>query len=120
MDLNEIELEIFKSLANKYKTIFSHLPYIRVKKREITGVGMYVEIAYINSVISLIDIEPKNTDISTNETITTSNLKYGICYEVDISEGKINFIEFVTYGEEWDGTFPNYRFTPFNDQNLKQ
>jgi hypothetical protein len=54
----------------------------------------------------------ENTSVSTNEVIQIDGLKYGLTYEVDISDEKIKFIELVTNGEDWDGKVSdNFIFT---------
>jgi hypothetical protein len=55
-------------------------------------------------------IHPENASISTNEIIEIDGLKFGLGYEVDVSEGKLRFIELITYGEGWDGNIGNFRF----------
>ncbi|WP_395057911.1 hypothetical protein [Flavobacterium sp.] len=86
-----------------------HIPIIKVLNRKITGVGMYVNFYYPDTLI-IPSLEIEEASISTNENIEVENLEYGLGYELDISNGKIKFIEFVTYGEEWDGNFVGYKF----------
>lgn len=64
---------------------------------------MYINFVYNQSVVKELDSDIKNTSLSTNETIVLDGLNNGLCYELDISGGKVNFIELVTFGEEWDG-----------------
>lgn len=109
-NLSKLEISIFYKLSVKYPTIKQHLPFLRVLNREITAVGMYVNFFYSQSIKSIPSLELSNGSISTNENIEIEGLKYGLGYEVDISDGMIKFIEFITYGEEWDGDFKNYKF----------
>ncbi len=109
-DLNKLELSILERLSNKYPEIKNHIPHLKILNRENTGVGMYVNFTYSN------EIEPLNlpdSSISTNENIEIQGLQYGLGYEVDISKGRLNFIEFITYGEQWDGMIND--FTLKND-----
>jgi hypothetical protein len=108
--LKNFELSVLKRLSKRYPCINSHLPYLSVLSRECTGVGMYINFKYIEKGNQLKAIEPMNGAISTNETIVLANLKHGLCFEVDILNGKINFIELVTYGEEWDGSIQSFYF----------
>lgn len=98
--LNKLELSILKRLSINYPSIKNHIPDLRVKIRKNTGVGMYINFYYVNEPLSL---NIADSSISSNETIEMAGLKYGLAYEVDITSGKINFIELVTYGEEWNG-----------------
>lgn len=66
---------------------------------------MYVNFGCSRSIENL---KITDTAISTNEKIEIEGLIYGLGYEVDISEGKIKFIEFITYGENWNGSIGNF------------
>jgi hypothetical protein len=112
--LNELEFTLLEKLSNKYPLLKEHIPYLRVKNREITGVGMYVKFCYLEP------IEDKNINIpdgslSANENIEIESLKNGLGYEVDISKGKVNFIEFITYNEEWDGSISNFSINEWEE-----
>ena len=108
--LNKIELSIFERLSISYPSIKSHISFLRVKSREKTGVGMYINF-YYNNADKLSDLGIAEVHISTNETIEITGLKYGLVYEVAITNGRIHFIELVTYGEEWNGEFSdNFSF----------
>jgi len=106
-ELNDIELILVNGLTTKYPSLKFHIPHLKVINREITGVGMYVNFAYVNFEEQLDDI---NALFSNEENIEIKNLKYGLGYVIDISEGQIKYIEFITYGEEiWDGQFTDYK-----------
>jgi hypothetical protein len=77
--------------------------------RENTGVGMYVNFCYSDAKIKPLNLP--DTSISTNENIAIKGLRYGLGYEVDISKGRINFIEFITYGEQWNGIVSDFTFS---------
>lgn len=103
-ELNNIELDILQRLSLIYPSIKKHIPLLKVLNSKITGVGMFVNFFYVdNENIPFLEI--KSGSLSTNEDISLINLKYGLGYEVDITDSKINFIEFITYGELWDGKF---------------
>ena len=108
--LNSIELKILDKLSLKYPSIKQHIPLLRVLNREITGIGMYVNFYYVDP-LNIPFLEICNTSISTNEDLHLDTLKYGLAHEVDITNCKINFIEFVTYGENWDGSFLNHKWS---------
>jgi hypothetical protein len=108
-DLNNFEKEILTRFSNKYDFLKSHLPYLAIKNREYTGVGLYINFFYTKNVESLPLTE---ASISTDEIINIRGLKYGLFFEMVISDGKIDFIEFVTVDEMWDGNFLDYSFEP--------
>lgn len=107
-DLSNLERTLLNGLEQKYPSLKSHIPYLKVKNREITGVGMYVNFEYVNS-IGQIEIENINALFSNEENIAIKNLKYGLGYVIDITDGEIKYIEFITYGESWDGKFGDYK-----------
>ena len=101
-----IETELLNIFIAKHPEYSSHLEFIKVKNRKFTGVGMYINFEYEHN-----EITYKMVDFifSNNETIYVDNLTYGLGYEIDITNGQINFIEFITYGESWNGEFENYK-----------
>jgi hypothetical protein len=101
--LNKLEKTILERLQTKYPNIKFHLPLLEVESREITGVGMYINLSYCSPIEKKWDLEINDSSISTNETIILEGLKHGISYEVDVTSGKLRFIELVTHGEKWDG-----------------
>lgn len=106
LQLNKFEIFLLKRLAIEYPFIANHVPFLKVESRDKTGVGMYINLIYDSTYSDDISAEGENFSVSTNETIEISGLKYGLSYEVDITKGKIKFIELVTYGEQWDGDIP--------------
>lgn len=109
-NLNKIELIILEKLSIEYPTIKNHIPCLRVLSREKTGVGMYVNFCYTDTK-SIEKLDINDGVISTNENIAIDNLENGLGYEVDITDGLIKFIEFITYGEIWDGEFQGAIFS---------
>ncbi|MFZ0565136.1 MAG: hypothetical protein WAM28_02995 [Chlamydiales bacterium] len=109
INLNKLEFSILARLSNKYPEIKKHIPYLKVLNRDNTGVGMYVNFLYAND--KIVPLSLPDSSISTNENIEIKGLKYGLGYEVDISKGRLNFIEFITYGEKWDGKITDFMFS---------
>lgn len=105
-ELSKLEFSILERLAIEYPFVKDHIPLLRVASRENTGVGMYINLVYCDTVDEFLSIEMPNQSISTNERIEIAGLRFGLCYEVNLKEGKIDFIELVTYGEDWDGIVP--------------
>lgn len=105
-ELNDLERTLLNGLTEKYPSLKSHLPYIQVSKREISGFSLYVNFTYIdfNEELELI-----NALFSNGEKIEIPALKEGLSYVIDVTAGIIEHIEFSTYKEKWDGTFGEYR-----------
>lgn len=111
-ELNKLEYAILERLATKYPFVSEHMPFIKVDNRLKTGVGMYINLMYDNPNNKELNIGIENSAISTNETIEIDALKYGLNYEVDVTDGKLKFIELVTNGEDWNGIVSdNFHFT---------
>ncbi len=108
--LNDLEITLLERISLKYPSIKKHIPFLEVSGREFTGVGMYVNFCYTKSIDDIPKLEISDGSLSTNENINIDGLKYGLGYEVDITNGMIKFIELITYGEEWNGEFRDYKF----------
>lgn len=108
--LNPIEMAVLEQVAKKYSSISSHIGFLQVSERKNTGVGMYVNFHYQGNLKNIKLIDPPNASLSSNHTIEVNNLIYGLGFEVDIKNGKINFIEFITYNELWDGSISEFHF----------
>lgn len=105
-ELNDLELTLLNGLTTKYPSLKSHIPFLKVVGREITGAGMCVNFEYLD-----FNGEPEdlNALFSNGEIVEIENLKNGLCYVIDVTGGKIEFIEFVTYGENWNGEFTDFK-----------
>lgn len=113
-ELNSLESAIFSSLAQKYPLINNHLPFLIVKNRKATGVGMYVDFDY--SIPEPIVLNIENKAISNNEVIRMNGLVNGLQYEVNIEGGKLLYMELVTLGgEHWDGLIRSFVMEPFQN-----
>lgn len=108
--INEFEHSLLMRLATHYPSVEQHIPYIRITSRTATGVGMYVDMSYVKTGGPIPDLGIVDGAISTNERIAIPGLEYGLGYEVDITDGRLTFIEIYTYGEGWDGNLEGYRF----------
>lgn len=107
--LNELELALLNGLVEKYPALASHITYLKVEKREITKTGMCVHLSYS-------DFKPEaeaiNALFSNAENIHIKSLKSGLGYVIDITDGIIQHIEFVTYGEKWNGKVTDFEIIP--------
>jgi hypothetical protein len=108
--LNQFELSILNKIAAEYPVLKTHLPFLVIKSREKTGVGMYVNFDYEGQPENMPLISTVYNALSAKESLIMEGLKYGLAYEISITNGMIDFLELVTYGEEWDGEIRNFSF----------
>ena len=106
--LTELESTLLNGLIQKYPALKSHSPYLKVKERKITGTGMEVNFEYTNSEEEL-NFEDINALFSNGENIEVKGLKQGLGYVIDVTDGKISYLELVTYGETWNGNLDDYK-----------
>lgn len=105
--LTTLESTLLNNLFEKYPTLKSHISYLNVKDREITKTGMTVNLEYTNA--TELDFEDINALFSAGENIEIKSLKQGLSYVIDITDGQILYIEFTTYGENWNGQIGDYK-----------
>ena len=105
--LTTLESTLLNNLFEKYPTLKIHLPYLKVKDREITKTGMTVNLEYTNA--TELDFQEINALFSAGENIEIKSLKQGLSYVIDITDGQILYIEFTTYGENWNGKIGDYK-----------
>ncbi len=108
-DLNEMEIELLKSIIDenkeRYPYLSLHFEMLKVKTREYTGVGSYIYFQYPAS-----KILTKDTSLSSQKSLTIEGLEHELSYELNLTNGKMDFLEIVTNGkEEWDGSAGNFR-----------
>lgn len=106
--LNILESNLLNLLTEKYPALKSHLPYLKVKDREITKTGMTVNFDYTNAEEEL-KFDDINALFSGGENIEVKGLKQGLSYVIDVTDGQILYIEFTTYVENWNGKFGDYK-----------
>jgi hypothetical protein len=107
--LNTFEIDLLTRLSKAYPDLQLHISVLSVKSRELTGVGMYVNLEYENR-IRIPSLDVSLSAISTSESILIPSLAYGLCYEVAITDGWLDFIEIVSYNEPWNGSLDGYSF----------
>lgn len=105
-EINELETTLLNGLVEKYPSLKSHIPHLKVSKRQISGFSLYVYFSYVD-----FNEEPEmiNSLFSNGEKIMIPALKDGLSYVIDVTAGIIEHIEFSTYKEKWDGTFGEYQ-----------
>src|SRR5687768_4265925 len=107
-NLTDLESKLLEGLVKKYSSLSSHIPYLKVSERKTTDTGMHVHFIYTNGDTPL-QFDEINALFSNEEIIQTKGLKKGLAYVIDVTDGKIEYIEFVTYGEKWNGLFKQYK-----------
>lgn len=99
-NLNDVEVAILKAIIeenqDKYPFLKIHFPHIFIKKREFTGVGIYSNFEYS----SLFEEGNINLILSSSKELTIANLENELAYVLYITNGKINFLEIVTNGND--------------------
>lgn len=113
-DLNKLEQAIVNEIVEfnkkEYPFISAHVPYLSVKSRETTGVGMYVHFEYSEEGVNLEMNNLEDVCLSSGKSLELDNLEYGVNYELNITKGKLDFLELITNGESWDGNYKAFDF----------
>jgi hypothetical protein len=98
--MNKIEKvilqEIIRENGDKHPFLEMHLPYLHVKNRKYTGVGVYSNFEYLKEFKN----NNINTLLSSSKVLTVKNFKHELNYVLDIIDGKINYLEIVTNGDD--------------------
>ncbi|HEV8512733.1 MAG TPA: hypothetical protein VGQ59_05635 [Cyclobacteriaceae bacterium] len=102
-DLNILEREVLKAIVDEHAIKLpgfqEHFAKLKVKGREYTGVGLYTNFQYQSIKMAVKDIA-----LSSKKRLLIKGLKYELSYELNLTDGKIHFLEIVTNGNEsWDG-----------------
>ncbi|MEY3417501.1 MAG: hypothetical protein RL711_500 [Bacteroidota bacterium] len=119
LELNALELAILNEISEgKYATIKTHVLNLGVRSRDKTKVGTIVNFNYLQETAPL----TKEGDLleallSAEKTVVLPGLKNGLGYVLDISEGKLDYLEIYTNTEEkWDGSFDGFSFVEKNNK----
>ena len=108
--LNDFELSVLERISNEYPFLKSHLPILSVERRDFTGVGLFVNFSYQDSSVGYQKIPSNYIALSSNASLLIEGLKNEVAYEVVVTDGKIDFLEIVSNGEDWDGTIRAFHF----------
>lgn len=99
--MNNIETaiidEIIKDNSDNFAFLQEQIPFLLVKNREYTGVGIYTNFSHSKH----FDKNDVNTLLTGSKKLKEVSLKYEINYVLDITDGIINYLEIVTNGEDW-------------------
>lgn len=109
-ELNEIENTLLLGLTNKYPSLQEHIPHLKIKERKKLAFGMSVIFEYVDFDSPLEDL---NALFSNEENIVLKNLKKGLNYVIDVTDGEITSIDFSTYdNEKWNGKWDDFKLVP--------
>jgi hypothetical protein len=118
-DLTPLEQAILEKLATAYKEKFAflsaHLPHLRVRERKNNGTGVTVNFYYTPDGEQLIDEEAGNGLLSMPEIVVISKLKKGLGFVLDITGGRIEYLELYTDNEKWNGDVSTFKFMANNN-----
>lgn len=98
--LNTLEEALLEAIIEEnsidYPFLKDHYQLLSVSSRKNTGVGIYTNFEYSKELKE----EGVNVIISSNKTLTFEGLENELTYVLDISNGKITFMEIVTNGND--------------------
>jgi hypothetical protein len=98
----ELVEQILKQNSAYAEMLKGQVEHLTVSSRELTGVGCYINF----SVPAEVKIFDKNLTkhLALNEDIRVEGVPSGLCCVMLVDEGRISYLELVTYGSEsWDG-----------------
>lgn len=109
-ELNSLEKTVLKDIIKIDKEngnlILEHLPLLQVKSREYSGVGVFIHFEYT--------LQPKNlikgfTHLSSEKLLQVNNREADIQHVLFLKDGLIDFLELVTWNDEWDGKYDSFK-----------
>jgi hypothetical protein len=95
---------------NDYPFFEQHITYLKVQSRKRTGVGIYINFDYYINHDLKFNSSIKHLSLSSDKLLEEDSLKYDINYELNITNGRFDFLELVTNGEVSGGNYKNYKF----------
>lgn len=114
---NRFELDLLHAILDdqkeRYPVLHGQIPFLGVRSRELTGVGGYIHFELPDAPNVPIEAGQPNIMLTANKTIEMDEPPSGMAFALDVTGGRINFLELVTYGDErWDGTIGRYEIVP--------
>ena len=107
--LNEFETAILAKLSAEEPLLKRHIPHLTVSARERKGdSGVIIRFAYQPGSDKLDYI--KKANLSTTGYLKMEGLEDGLIDSLKITEGRVDFLELVTYAEPWDGEIRPFRW----------
>jgi hypothetical protein len=114
---SRFELDLLHSILDeqkgKYPALYEQIPLLGVRSRELTGVGGYVHFELPDDPKVPTESGQPDVMLTTNKMIEMDSPPSGMAFALDVTAGRINFLELVTFGDErWDGTVGRYEIVP--------
>lgn len=103
-ELKNFELLLLKAIiknnSEKFNYLSDHLDFIRVETTQTTNTGLHINLVYLKE---FQEEEFENGLLSAELKLTAPNLKNELTYCLDVTNGKMDFLEIVTNEKEnWD------------------
>jgi len=99
---NELELAILQRLSLALPTLESVLPQLHVQSRQYTGVGCYTKFRVVDIVVG------SKSPVTLDEAINVPGIQRGLDALLFLKDGKVDFLEVVSFDELWEGTFEGF------------
>ena len=105
-ELNEFELLLLNTIiennAEKFQYLSEHLDFIKIETKKSTDTCLYISFVYLKEFPQ--EEEFENGLLSAEQKLSAPNLKNDLTYCLDVTNGKMDFLEIVTNEKEiWDG-----------------
>ncbi len=108
MELTAFENDVIAVLlANECPQAVNEVALLNVRSREHTGVGAYVHFDYLAEVITQ---SPRPSHIGSSIAIKIEGMKGSAGCVLFFEKGKIELLEFFTYGAAWPQEVTEYSF----------
>lgn len=114
-NLNLLEQAIISEIIDfnkeRYPFIENHVPFLKVRSRKSTGIGVFINFDYVHKKGELLIDENQNVIIlASDKSFKIRGLKYCLNFELIVLNGKFEMLELVTNGELWDGNYDFFKF----------
>lgn len=109
-ELNDLEHAILdviiKANHTKYSKLARQLPCLKVKSREFTGVGAYVNFDLSQCSDDAFESSAGDGLLSADQHAQLDSLANGLGFVLDVTGGRLNYLELFTFGDEhWNGKY---------------
>jgi len=108
--INSILNEIVNFNSKEFPMLYNHIKRLVIRDIKKTGVGFYVDFEYNYCKKDKIKAINESCCLSSTLSLYIEGLNFPVNYELNISNGKIDFLEVVSNGENWDGCISNFSF----------
>jgi hypothetical protein len=111
--LDKVERELVEQILKQHpiygEILKNQLEDLFVSSRELTGVGCYTKFSTKKEIVD----KSINATLGFNGEIEVPGVPSGLCCVLDVSDGRLNYIELVTFGtEQWNGQLNDFHIVP--------